>query len=473
MDFDLQSILMNAKGSARALHEEYMNPVFSNVLEMIGFAHEYSQGEGCYLTTLDGRRILDALSGYGVYGMGRNHPIIASAIKQALDMDLPNLIQMDNSLLSGLLAEKLISIAPGKRLQHVFFTNSGTESVEGAIKFARATNGRKRILYSKGAFHGLSTGSLSLNGDEGFKEGFGDLLPGSTTMQVDDLENVERELKTGTVSAVIIEAIRGKGVYFPKDNQVYPTLQQLCRQYGTLLVIDEIQTGLGRTGKWWACEHWNLEPDILVTAKTLSGGQIPVGAILYSNAVYRKVFSRLDRCVVHSSTFGQNSLAMVAGLATIHVLESDNLIQRSAEMGERLLSGLKVLQEKHEFIHDVRGKGLIVGVEFGTPRSLTLKPAWALLHAAENGLFAQAVIMQMYSQHNILAQVSGHHMEVIKFLPPYIITVAEVDHIVSALDQVMQECKRFPGPIWSVGKQLVSAAAKQHLLGRKAAKPVA
>lgn len=466
MGFDLQALLSGSAGRARSLHEAYMNPVFANVLEMIGFAHEYTQGEGCYLTTLDGRRIFDALSGYGVYGMGRNHPKMIRAIEQALNAKLPNLVQMDAFLLSGLLAEKLISIAPGNRLQHVFFTNSGTESVEGAIKFARAATGRPRILFSKGAFHGLSTGSLSINGDDCFREGFGDLLPGCQPIIVEDLEVLERELKTQSVAAVIIELIRGKGVFYPQDDGVYGRIQKMCRENGTLLVVDEIQTGLGRTGRWWACNHWNIEPDLMVTAKALSGGMVPVGAILYSDEVYRKVFSRLDRCVVHSSTFGQNALAMVAGLAAIHLLEEENLVQRSAQMGERLIAGLRTLQDKHEFVHQIRGKGLIVGIEFGSPRSLTLKPAWALLHGAQKGLFAQAVVMQLYSRHNLLTQVSGHHQEIVKLLPSYIINEAEVDSVVMAFDRVMEECRKFPGPIWSVGKQLAGAAAKQALSKR-------
>lgn len=466
MTFNLNELIAQSTGKARALHDKNVNPVFCKVLEMIGFAHEYTEGEGCYLTALDGTRIFDGLSGYGVFGMGRNHPTICQAIRDSLEMKLPNLVQMDTCLLSGLLAEKLIHCAPGKRLEHVFLTNSGTESVEGAIKFARAATGRPRILFSKGAFHGLSTGSLAINGDESFREGFGELIPGMDRVDFEDLAAVENELKKGNVAAVILEPIRGKGVFYPKDDSVYPTIQKLCRQYGTLFVADEIQAGLGRTGKMWACQHWDLEPDILVCAKALSGGIVPIGAILYSDAVYKKVFNRLDRCVVHSTTFGQNVFAMVAGLASLHVFEEEKLIERSARLGERLLSGLRQLQDKHEFIHEVRGKGLMVGVEFGAPKSLLLKPAWALLHAANNGLFSQAIVMLLYKEHHLLTQVAGHHQEVVKLLPPLIAKEEEIDAIVTAFDHVLDECRKFPGPVWTVGKQLVGAAAKQTLFTR-------
>ncbi len=466
MTFDLKTLVAQNSGKARELHDRNVNPVFARVLEMIGFAHEYSEGEGCYLTTVDGRRIFDALSGYGVFGMGRNHPAICQAIQQVMELKPPNLVQMDCSLLSGLLAQRLISIAPGGKLEHVFFTNSGTESSEGAIKFARAATGRPRILFSKGAFHGLTTGSLALNGDQSFREGFGELLPGAEKVDFEDLNAIEHELKKKTTAAVIMEPIRGKGVFYPEDDQIYPAIQKLCRDTGTLLIVDEIQTGLGRTGKTWASHHWGLEPDIMICAKALSGGMIPIGAILYSDPVYKKVFSRLDRCVVHSTTFGQNAVAMAAGLAALHVIEEEKLPQRAEQLGERLLTGLKQLQEKHELIHHVRGKGLMIGIEFGSPRSLMLKPAWALLHAAQNGLFAQAVVMQLYKEHNILTQVAGHNQEIVKLLPPLIMTEAEVDAIINALDSVLDQCRKFPGPVWSVGKQLVGAAAKQSLFSR-------
>ena len=464
MPFDLRHLLQQSQGQARALHEACMNPVFSNVLEMIGFAHEYTAGKGAYLTTLNGRPILDALSGYGVFGMGRNHPALCQAIHDALDLDLPNLVQMDTHLLSGLLAQKLLAGAPGKRLAHVFFTNSGTESTEGALKFARCATGRSRILFNQGAFHGLSTGSLALNGDESFREGFGDLLPHCEKINLEDYDAVAREIKKGDVAALFFEPIRGKGVFYPKDDSLYPALQTLCRENGVLLVIDEIQTGLGRTGKMWASQHWDLEPDILIAAKALSGGLIPVGAILYSDAVYKNVFSRLDRCVVHSSTFGQNSLAMVAGLATLQLLEDEDLVRQAAQKGEFLRQGLQAISS--EFLKEVRGKGMMIGVEFTSPKSLLLKPAWALLHAAENGLFAQAVVMELYKTHHILTQVSGHHQEIVKLLPPFILTQDQLQHLIGAFAHVLADCAKFPGPIWSVGKQLASAAAKQQLRSR-------
>ena len=465
MPFDLQSILSESRGTARELNDAHLNPVLGRVLDLIGFQHEYVGAEGSYLIGKDGRRYYDALSGYGVFALGRNHPGMVDAIRQALDAKLTSMAQFDTPLLAGLLAKRLISMAPGA-LKHVFFTSSGTEAVEGAIKFAKATTGRDGILHQPGSFHGLSTGSLSLNGDESFREGFGALLPGCRKIDLGNLEQVEAELKTGQIAAVITELVRGKGVVFPQDPEHFGKLQALCRKHGALFIVDEIQTGLGRTGRWWACEHWGLEPDILTCAKALSGGMVPVGAILFTRQVYQKVFSRLDRCVVHSSTYGRNALAMVAGLAALQIMEEEQIPMRAERLGERLLNGLRGLQEKHEFIKEVRGKGLMIAVEFGPPKSLRLKPAWALLHTAENGLFAQGVVMGLYRDHQILSQVAGHRQEVVKMLPPIISTEAEIDHIVDAFDKVLESCKSFPGPVWTVGKQLASAAAKQKLMAK-------
>lgn len=466
MTFDLREILASSRGRARELHERHVNPMLANVLDLIGFQHEYVGGEGAYLTALNGERYFDALSGYGVFAMGRNHPVVREAVRQAMDANLPSLAQMDCFALSGLLAEKLLSTAPAN-LGHVFFTNSGTEAVEGAVKFARAATGRPRFLYQPGAFHGLTTGSLSLNGDASFRDGFGELLPGAAKVDFERLDEVERELSKGDVAAAVLEPIRGKGVKFPSDPGVYPALEALCRKHGTLLIADEIQTGLGRTGKWWAFGHWNLTPDIVTCAKALSGGLVPVGAILYTPEIYKKVYSRLDRCVVHSSTFGQNALAMAAGLAALHVIESEGLVENAARRGGVLLEGMNALRERSEFVLDVRGKGLMVGIEFGPPRSLRLKPAWMLLHTAENGLFAQAVVMQLYKDWKILTQVSGHKQEIVKLIPPLTITAEETARLPEAIGAVLDECRRFPGPVWSVGKQLASAAARQRLWGRQ------
>ncbi len=456
MPFDIQSLVRSRLGENYELHDRHINRALVKVLRTIGFDKVYARAEGAYLYDREGNDYLDGLGGYGAMNLGRNHPVIKKALVDLLDMDLPNMVQMDCSLLSGLLAEALVRRAP-PHLNAVFFCNSGTEAVEGAIKFARCATGRERFLFCKRAFHGLSTGSLALNGSPMFREGFGELLPGQD-IELDDFEALERELATGQYAAFFIEPIQGKGVYAPRDERFWPRAQELCRKYGTLLVTDEVQTSFGRTGKFYAFEHWSLEPDIVTVAKSLGGGLVPCGVILTRREIYDKTFSRMDRCVVHSTTFGRNNLAMAAGLAALQVMDDERLVENSERMGQSLMEGLRALAARHEFIREVRGKGLMIAIEFGEPRSLGLKLAWKGIQAAEKGLFGQMVVINLLKKHRILTQVAGHHMDIIKITPALTIGPKEVERIVRAFDETLSECYKLTGAMWDLGKNLVMAS---------------
>ena len=313
MPLDLKQLVANRFGENYDLHERHLNRTLVSVQRTIGFDKVYANACGAYLFDRDGTPVLDFLSGYSVFNIGRNHPAVKRAISDALEMDLPNMVQMDCSLLSGLFAEALTKRLP-PHLDAVFFCNSGTEAMEGAIKFARAATGRSGLISLDGSFHGLSMGALSLMGCEQFREGFAPYLPGCRRIALGDLKSLKAALATGDIAALIIEPVQGKGVHFPEDD-FFNRAQKLCREHGALLICDEVQTGLGRTGKWFGFEHWNLEPDIVTLAKSLSGGYVPCGAIVMRRKIYQGTFSSLTRCVVHSSTFGRNNLAMACGLA--------------------------------------------------------------------------------------------------------------------------------------------------------------
>ncbi len=459
MAIDLKEIVAARLGENYDLHERHLNRTLVAAQRVIGFDKVYARAEGAYLYDMDNAAYLDFLSGYSVYNIGRNHPAIQKAIRDVLDLDLPNMVQMDCSLLSGLLAEKITQLTP-PHLDAVFFCNSGTEAMEGAIKFARAATQRKRLISLANAFHGLSVGSLSLMGCESFTEGFGPLMEGfETRVALDDVAALERELSARDVAALVIEPVQGKGVKFPKGD-FYTRAQELCRKFGTLLICDEVQTGLGRTGKMFGFQHWNLEPDIITLAKTLSGGYVPCGAIVARRDIYQKTFSRMDRCVVHSTTFGRNNLAMACGLATLDVIESEGLIEHSAKMGALLMERIDALLTKHSFIKEVRGKGLMIAIEFHEPTEFKLRMAWKLLHKVDKVLFAQMVVSQLLAKHRILTQVAGHGMDVVKILPPLIIGEKEIDLFVNALDSTLDECRRFPGPMWGIGNNFVKHALR-------------
>jgi ornithine--oxo-acid transaminase len=374
-------------------------------------------------------------------------------------LERPNLVKMDCPLLAGLLAEELVKrMPPG--LDAIFFANSGADAVDTAVKFARAATKRPRMLYLDHAFHGLMLGTLSLNGAHQFRKGFEPLMPGFDMIPMNDIDALERELSQGDVAAFIVEPIQGKGVYIPADNYL-PEAQRLCREHGALFICDEVQAGMGRTGRFLSGEHWGVEPDIITLSKSLGGGYIPVSACITSRSIHDKTFSRLDRCQVHSTTFGQNEMAMAAGLATLHVLDEERLMERAATMGEKLLAGLAALQERYDMIADVRGKGLMIGIEFKAPRSLTLKAAWTAADKAQKGLFAQLVVMALMRDHRILTQVGGPDVNIIKLLPPLIIGDEEVEMIVSAFDAVMAEAAKVRGRVWGLSAQLIKAAMAQ------------
>lgn len=449
MALDIKQLVAERLGENYELHERYVNKTLVAVQRTIGFDKVYGSAHGAYLFDLDGNAYLDFLSGYSVFNIGRNHPAIKRTIADVLEMDLPNMVQMDCSLLSGLLAEALVKRLPA-HLDSVFFCNSGTEANEGAIKFARAATGRCGLISLDGAFHGLSMGALSLMGCKSFSEGFGPYLDECERVKLGDLQSLERHLATRKFAAVFIEPVQGKGVHFPKDD-FYNAAQRLCRRYGTLLVCDEVQTGLGRTGRWFGFQHWDLEPDIVTLAKSLSGGYVPCAAIVMRRALYQGTFNRLDRCVVHSSTFGRNNLAMACGLATLQVLQDEKLVENSEKMGALLLAKLNALKAEHSVIKEVRGKGLMLAIEFQEPVEVASKLGWRLLHKLEKELFSQMIVTTLLTKHRILTHVAGHGMDVMKILPPLMIGEMEVDLFVDALDSVLRLCRRFPGPIWDLG----------------------
>jgi len=458
-DFDIARLVAERTGTNYDLHEQHVNRTLVKVLRTIGFDQVYTRANGSYLYDAAGNDYLDFLSGYGVYNIGRNHPLLAKTIREVLDLDLANMVQMDCALLSGLLAEKLVEITP-PQLDAVFFCNSGTEAVEGAIKFARGATGRSRILSLSGAYHGLTFGALSATDSGNFQDGFGPLLPGVETVPRYDLNPLEEKLRAGDVAAFIAEPVQGKGVQFPRDDY-FPQAQALCRRYGALFIMDEVQTGLGRTGKMWGFEHWNLEPDIITVAKALSGGYVPAAAFVTRREIHQKIYSRLDRCVVHSTTFGRNNLAMACGLATIHVLQHEKLVENAFWAGQVIEERLREVQARHELIKDIRVKGCMVAVEFGEPRSVKMKLAWKGIHAVDKGLFPQMVVTPLMQKHRILTHVAGHNLDVVKALPPLIIGETEINRFANGLDDVLQDCTRFPGPMWDFGKNLVQTAIKQ------------
>ncbi len=452
---DMRAAFDAADADRYNLHARHLNHQMVRVLKTIGFDARFTRGKGAHLWDASGARYLDLVSGWGVFAIGRNHPHVAAALKSVLDADLPNLVQMDVSPLAGRLAERLLARAPW--MQKAFFANSGAEAVEASIKFARAATGRAAIVHCEHSFHGLTYGALSAVGEALYRDGFGPVLPHFREIPFDDLSRLERALRARDVAAFLVEPIQGKIVRPPSPGYLREA-QALCRKYGTLMIADEIQTGLGRTGHFFAVEHFGVEPDIVLLAKGLSGGHVPVGVALMRKEVFAKTFDRMDRAVVHGSTFAKNDLAMAAGLATLDVIETEKLVENAAARGERLLGFLRGLAASHDFVREARGLGLMLAVELGEPRSLKLRAFWTALEAMSKGLTCQLVTIPLFKDEKILVQVAGHGSRAIKLLPTLTLDGDDCAWIERGFSRTLAAAGDSTGPVWSLGKTLIEGA---------------
>jgi ornithine--oxo-acid transaminase len=438
----VREILADRVGEEMALNDSYLNPKLGRIVRTLGFDKRWVSGEGAHLIDVEGNRYLDLLCGYGVFAIGRNHPEAIAALRDTLDAHAANLPQLGVTLLNGVLAEQLLARAPGS-VAAMVPANSGTEAVEAAIKISRAATGRARILFAEHAFHGLSLGALSLNGNDEFRDGFGPLLPGCESVPFGDVDALERELERGDVAAFVIEPVQGKGVNLPPDGYL-AAAQRLCRDAGALLVCDEVQTGIGRTGRFLALEHWGLEPDLICLSKALSGGLVPVGAVLVSRSAFDAVFDGMERAVRHGSTFGGNDLAAAAALATLRVLDEEDLVARTERLGGLLLKLTSPLVERYEVVSDVRGLGLMWAIEFGPPESGARRSLWNAAERAQPGIFSQLIVGPLFHEHRVLCQVAGHRMNVVKALPALVVEEDEIRRFAAALEDVISRAERVP-----------------------------
>jgi ornithine--oxo-acid transaminase len=451
-------IISSRAGEEMALNDRYLNPQMGRILRTLGFDKQWRGGEGAHLIDADGERYLDLFGGYGVFAIGRNHPEAIAAVQEAMAASTANLPQLGVTLLSGVLAEQLLQRAPDS-VAAMVPANSGTEAVEAAIKIARAATGRRRVLFAEHAFHGLTLGSLSLNGNAEFREGFGPLLPGCDPVPFGDADALERELARGDVAAYIVEPVQGKGVNLPPADYLAQA-QTLCREAGTLFVCDEVQTGIGRTGRFLALEHWGLQPDMVCVAKALSGGLVPIGAVLVSREAFDKVFDGMERAVRHGSTFGGNDLAAAAGLATLRVLEQEGLVARAERLGALLLELTQPLVERYEVVREVRGLGLIWAIEFGPPGGRAGRKLWETVERRQTGLFSQLITVPLFHEHHILCQVAGHRMNTIKALPALVVEEDEIRRFAAALEQTVAAAERYPAALMRFGARTGLRAAR-------------
>ena len=441
-------------GETFALAARHLDPSLVEMLSILGFDTAFTAARGSHLYDAGGRDYLDFHTGEGFASLGHNHPGVREVLQATLAADLADGVQIQFSALAGLLAEELTSRLPD-RLDAVFFTSSGAEAVDTAMKFARAATGRRRLLACESGYHGISLGPLSLVGDEFFQEGFGPLLPGCGLVPHGDLAALEAELARGDVAAFFVEPIQGRRVTVAPDGYLQGA-QALCRRHGTLLVADEIQTGLGRTGALFALEHWGLEPDVVLVGKALSGGYMPVAAMVTARATFQAAVGTLERSYVHQSTYGRNRLSMAAGLATLRIIERDGLVAHAQRVGGALRDGLRELQGRYEMIAEIRGRGLMLGIELQAPRAPAARLSWRLIHLASGGLFPQLVVIPLHRDHAVITMAAGKN-DVIKLLPPLTLSDAETTRFLEALDAVLADLHGRGSRNWGIVRDIATA----------------
>ncbi|MEG6615307.1 aspartate aminotransferase family protein [Peptococcaceae bacterium 1198_IL3148] len=440
------------------LHKKYINSSLATMLGLINFDAQFVKAEGVSVWDSDGRQYYDFLGGYGALNLGHNHPRVLQAVAKA--QKLPNLLQASLGTLAGALAANLAHITPGK-LQRCFFGNSGAEAVEGALKLARIATGRSKIIYCLGSFHGKTFGALSVTGREKYQKPFQPLLTDTVAVPFGDIDALAKALEQNDAAAFIVEPIQGEGGINVPPTGYLASVQRLCQRHGTLLIVDEIQTGMGRTGTMFACEQEDTTPDILCIAKSLGGGVMPIGAYITTDEIWQRAYGSIEKATLHTSTFGGNSLAAAAAIATIEVLYQENLIVQAKEKGEYLRSKLSALKDKYPLLADVRGRGLMVGLEFAQPKGFTYKATLGTLNKLAEEFMGSLVAGELLNKYGIITAYTLNNPNVIRLEPPLTVEYQQLDHVVQSLEEIFQTHKGFFSVAASGARTILKSLGKK------------
>lgn len=449
----LKEALELSREENRDNHRKYINPELVNLMSLINFDKLFVRAQGCSVWDESGNEYIDFLGGYGALNLGHNHPYIDEALE--LVKDSPNLLQASLNALTGVLAKDLALFTPGN-LQYSFFGNSGAEAVEGALKIARAATGKQKIVSCLGSFHGKSYGALSVTGREKYRKPFEPLIPGVTFIPYGDIEALEKELSSGDKAAFIVEPIQGEGgIIVPPDGYLRKA-RDICSNYETLLIVDEIQTGFGRTGKIFACNHEEVVPDIMCVAKSFGGGIMPLAAYSTSKRVWESAYGSLDKATLHTSTFGGNSRAAAAGIAALEVIYQEDLAGQADEKGHYLRDKLLELKKQYPFIKDVRGRGLMLGLEFAQPENNLLnKITGGALEKAAHEYLGSLIAGELMNKYYIITAYTLNNPNVIRLEPPLTVSYSQLDRMIDALDQVCQKNKGFGDMLLTSAKTVI------------------
>lgn len=418
--------MSGADVEAVAAFRAAVNPFQVDVLDYLGGLRTFTDAVGEFVTDAGGRRYLDLCAQHGAATLGHRHPRLVAALTDVIASGSPFTVPHGLSDRAGPLARRLVTLAGGD-IARAYFCTGGSEAVDNAMKFAMASTGRPGFVSFGGGFHGLTCDPLTLVGNDWWRRPLPVWSPpGRSVVPFGDLEQVGKLLAQQDVAAVLVESVQGAGGAREWPAEQLRELARLCRAYGTLLVADEVLTGVGRTGDWFAYQHAGVVPDIVVVSKGLSGGIVPVAAVLMTRAVHESVYSSPARAFVHSSTFQGHLLGMVAGMTVLDVIEDEGILARVRTTGRMLLDGLAGLREEGIGLGGVRGRGLLVGVEIeGDPRPDAPDGAGACARAlAERG---------------VLVETAGHDPAWLRLNPPLTLSGESVALFLGALRDSLRE----------------------------------
>lgn len=433
---------------SRDLFRRHINPVLGSLNEKA--IKKFVRGEGCYVWDDEGNRYLDFVAGFGSLNLGHNHPVVHHAIETVLRENAPGFVQAGINPLAASLAEQLASLAPGK-LDAVFFCNSGTEAVEAALKLARIESERSGFLYCRKSYHGKSLGSLSVTGNKNYQKPFGPLLENCEAVDFGDIASIKLALRTKKFAAFIVEPIQAEGGMITPPDGFLPAVRKACDETGTLLIVDEVQTGMGRTGQMFASDYYGVEPDIMTLAKSLGGGIAPIGAMITKSPIWGKAYGTMESFALHTSTFGGGSLACACGIAAIESIQDEKLAENALAMGERLKTGLSKLCDEISVLKEVRGEGLLLGLEMN-PTAESIVSHWkdiddSMLSTALGtkmdeilqNISSTHVMYSLLNHYGIYTQTARSNPLVLRIQPPLTITAEQVDEFLHAIKNVAGE----------------------------------
>ncbi len=440
-------------------HKQYINPGKANLVGLAGFDKHFVRAEGVHVWDDEGNQYLDCLGSYGALNLGHNPPAVLAALDRI--RQLPNFLQVSLETMAGVLAHNLAQVLPGE-LSRSFFCNSGAEAVEGALKLARAATGKTKILHCQGSFHGKTLGALSVTGREKYQKPFAPLVPGCHPIPYGDLQALEDNLRGRDVAAFIVEPIQGEnGVIVPPDGYLRGA-REICNRYDAIFIFDEIQTGLGRTGYLFACQYEGVVPDVICLAKSLSGSIMPIGAYVATPKVWDRAYGNMEKSLLHTSTFSNNTWAATAGVAALEEIINQRLPERARERGEVFLGRLKTLKDKYPFIKEIRGRGLMIGLEFEKPaKGIMDRLTGGVVNKLSEEYLAAIVAGQLLNQHRIITAYTLNNPNVIRLAPPLVITEEQLNSVADALESIFASSYGVLGMVLAGGKTAISSIFKR------------